>query len=995
MKISYVIIILTVYLLFNEKINCTDIHPTDYDQLVLIRSVFHLETIFPVAPYQFCNSTNNNNIYFRCQISAPYYYLYSIYIEGSGSEILPNLGVFSRLREINIKGVGNGNDIVTNLQINNSILICQQCNITQLPEFNTTMKLYSVISPLNALWLIDNPLSTNISLNQIKTKNMSLLNSDNGAYSNYTLQVTNDLTKRLDIVFLNFMVNNDSYNFTNINRGALSINLMKNTPVSYNISKLLLTIRGVSRTNIYSNELTTEELQFPEYLSQSTFSVPLFFSNINFKTPISPISIGSMTVLSIINSPNFNINGASPIQHNNSQSLSFLQLSGTGLTVPLQILPTLDYLILSNNNITQLPTLINETSSIFRLDLSNNNIQDTISNDFCKIDIIISNNQFTSDLPDCFLCYINHQSVSDKFKGNQFSNWNENDSTYPPCNSIEILSSWHTNISLQQMLPNFNIEGVNLPRSTDQISTTPGIDPTYFELSSYYSNISIRTGNTALQQIQSQGYLNVTFLATTPYTLSIPYQMNKDIQVYNISSVPRAGGYDFAFFGLNLGGQSTTTVRFGNEFNCQVYDLNIALQLNCIISSISIPEKEYLVNITVANVNSVIIPYRFVRMFPIISSIVPSGRAGGLATINGFFGASVSNVTVAIGDQNCQVQSFTSIGISFIAPPGQGSNTLYLKVDSLPYKYYYVYKEDNIQCTKDCGPNGVCDTLGSCTCFGLYSGPTCTYLVSNNSVIINENSTIISSDNTNFEISLRSIQEISYDGSLKREIHLHETGFKLISRPDENTWNFGLKLFNLTTISYTVYKVPQDMNITFAGVEMALKKDGIKISVNISKWEFQSSLHTLQLTMGTNIQSESECTTNINSSQDTLDNIDYFTIEQEGKVLYGKFIDQMMSDGKPTYSSTKVLSKTDNEVIVGISIPHCTNECVIDPNMSVLVDPSNGCSGSSRSKWLIPTVVVVTVVGGLAIILSAAYMYRKRYQYKLRILKERVMGSIR
>ncbi|EFA83973.1 hypothetical protein PPL_03046 [Heterostelium album PN500] len=64
----------------------------------------------------------------------------------------------------------------------------------------------------------------------------------------------------------------------------------------------------------------------------------------------------------------------------------------------------------------------------------------------------------------------------------------------------------------------------------------------------------------------------------------------------------------------------------------------------------------------------------------------------------------------------------------------------------------------------------------------------------------------------------------------------------------------------------------------------------------------------------TSVKFDAECaSTNINAiGSNTLN---YLTIEKNGKTLQGRFIDRMLSDGRPTFITTEIVKQTENEVM--------------------------------------------------------------------------------
>ncbi|KAK5574872.1 hypothetical protein RB653_010126 [Dictyostelium firmibasis] len=90
----------------------------------------------------------------------------------------------------------------------------------------------------------------------------------------------------------------------------------------------------------------------------------------------------------------------------------------------------------------------------------------------------------------------------------------------------------------------------------------------------------------------------------------------------------------------------------------------------------------------------------------------------------------------------------------------------------------------------------------------------------------------------------------------------------------------------------------------------------------------------------------------------------YIKISNDNRVLQGRFINKVLSDGRSTYLSTDIKSD-GNTVIATLNLPHFVNQSIIDPDFSVLLDTDfkSECNSENNRKWLIPVAVIVPVVG--------------------------------
>ncbi|KYR00593.1 tenascin C [Tieghemostelium lacteum] len=844
-----------------------------------------------------------------------------------------NINIFSSIYQLSISNINDSNNIISNHPPSMDQLSCEYCNITSLP--NTTLG-------FGYLSLNNNPISQTLYLSNLNSsKHLYLINTD-PIFKDHRVTIVNDLVEPFTNVDLQIPVEQDIFNSNFLN------------------------LKSITSKNINFNKATE---------------------------PHSLINAHNLAEIAIINSPNFS-NGSSPFI-NFPASISLIILENIFLrTNPNDLFPeSIYYYSVRNNKIeTPLPILSTQSPSI-EIDLSYNEYNGIVTRDYCRHNIDFSYNNLTGDVPSCYTCYFNNQLLRNRFLGNNFNNVNDNSSALSPCTTIKVLE-----YSKVLMGSDLIIKGYDFPRDLNQITSTPALAWSVTKVSEEI-RAKLDTVSVYNEMVQN-GYIMIYISNSNsqPTAFKIPIVVDNPF-VNKIYTYPESNGYLFKFVGGGFGNKvNNITVKFGSTYTCVVQSGLTFNEFGCMIYFIDITEQLYQINITVNNL-FVTVPYSFVRNYPIVSSLYPalSNQVNGSVILYGFFGYNLSNPVVTIGDQNCEIQKIFSTNLTCILEqPTSGLKNLTLQIGGLYFYGSYINKEETIPCLNPC-KNGVCTSYGVCSCYQGFGGPQCESTVSSGGILVNENSTTISRDNINFEISIVSLQEINYKGEVFKVIPLK--GWKLTSKPDKNTWIYGIKLNEESTISYQIYQAPESMDITFASVPIHLEKDSIKLSVHIINYTFQSSLNTLELVMSTTVSSVSECNgnANINGEESQLETLNYFTIEQEGKVLYGKFIDQMMSDGKPTYSSTKIMSKTENEIIVAISIPHCT-ECIIDPNLSVLLDPNHkesDCStvNSKDKKWLIPTVVVVTVVGGLSILGAVGYLLQKRYYYKIKMVKQKVLES--
>ncbi|KAM9983655.1 hypothetical protein ACTFIY_000364 [Dictyostelium cf. discoideum] len=396
-----------------------------------------------------------------------------------------------------------------------------------------------------------------------------------------------------------------------------------------------------------------------------------------------------------------------------------------------------------------------------------------------------------------------------------------------------------------------------------------------------------------------------------------------------------------------------------------------------------------------------------------VSSIIPSNTNGGNTTIFGWFGNNHYNANVWIGNKECYpIYKINSTALTCFAPPAATglysiNVTQNLIEYSLPNSYQYISIKRN--CPNDCtsNVNGACNhDSGYCYCFTNWYGFDCSiYVNKNNSLSPPTNTTIdtetgttnITNEYTQFQISILKLIELDLNNIQVNEYLLNEKW--ILSNNSNNNYNnnnnnniftFIQTIQNFTcNITYIIEEVQEKKNITFAGIEYLLDQGSIKMTVAIENYSYKSSLNTLQLQMKSSTleipssnKNDDDCKSGeveIGNKNDQDNSLNFLTIKKDDKLLSGRFINKIESDGRPTIISTNVILKDKDSIIIGMNLPHCTTKCLIDPDFSLIITPNfeTDCSKSNKKPWLIPVAVVVPVVG-ISIIVTVYYFYKKQ-----------------
>ncbi|KAM9994598.1 hypothetical protein ACTFIZ_007766 [Dictyostelium cf. discoideum] len=431
-----------------------------------------------------------------------------------------------------------------------------------------------------------------------------------------------------------------------------------------------------------------------------------------------------------------------------------------------------------------------------------------------------------------------------------------------------------------------------------------------------------------------------------------------------------------------------------------------------------------------------------------VSSNVPCSINGGTVLLYGWFGSNNTNISVYIGDTQCkniivnssQIQCTIEIGSIGIKSINVTQNSIIWFTNNA-YEYINPVKQCSIP---NCNNHGTCNqNTGKCECRKPYSGYDCLAIDQSNPgsttstsattspsttqppIIIPESKPVINitsgsaeikNEQTNYKILLKSIVELDFSNNVVFEYQLDgKWSLSASKNGDSVLTNFTQTINNSTKITSSIEDLSSDKNFTFAGIDFNVKSGSVKVSVEILNWSFLNSLNILQLRMESLVSNDDDenninkCNlendeTNLSSDRNPLQfnsNLNNVKIERNAKILYGRFLDRALSDGRPTFITNQIVSNSSNSLIVGINLPHCTSSCVIDPDFSVLVssdfksaDSCSPNSNDSNKKWVLPVSIVVSVVGASLIVIISVMIYRKnRTNIKIGISKLKTINK--
>ncbi|EGC37773.1 hypothetical protein DICPUDRAFT_149585 [Dictyostelium purpureum] len=623
----------------------------------------------------------------------------------------------------------------------------------------------------------------------------------------------------------------------------------------------------------------------------------------------------------------------------------------------------------------------------------NNKLTGTIPESWCGTILSVANNQLTGSIPSCFSCYLGstayytsgisgpngiafQSQMYDRFAGssNTFTNY---DKTIP-CTTYKPQVKYHNQTT-------FIISGIDIGLIEYYYigSVSPGNQCRFVPDAvirfgyEYYCNqfLNLQRGNYfTLFNIGNNLNYNFALVSKPPtFTSIITTENNK------VSAVG-------TFFSSYIG-QSVQTITIGGT-DCQVTNTGFT-NFTC-ITSVTLSSEKQLVVIKNDNqtkkvfavfennrLNNKQCPNDCVGSLSgdvcdlstghcecdiglggekcefsqhYITSVNPSNENGGEASFYGSFGEQHNQLSVTIGSKTCPVTHSSNNLISCTAPPGKGIHSVNITQNNIVYigKDIYIYSKvpQNIfECPKNCSSHGKCNTSnGNCECYLGYTSFDCGSIIESgnkdNTTSNVDNSTgivDIQNEKINFKIYLKSLNEIDINNNIVKSYPLVSDW--TVNKTQSNIYTFkqspNQDEFNVIS---TIEQIENDKTVSFAGIDFLLTNNSIKFTVSIKNYKYLSFLNTLQLEMESNTTelTNDRCnnketqldTESLNSQYD----LSYIKLSKNNIDFVGRFVNKVVSDSKPTFFTTSY-TKLDDSVTITLHLPHCVNECLIDPGI--------------------------------------------------------------
>ncbi|EGG19908.1 hypothetical protein DFA_07013 [Cavenderia fasciculata] len=494
--------------------------------------------------------------------------------------------------------------------------------------------------------------------------------------------------------------------------------------------------------------------------------------------------------------------------------------------------------------------------------------------------------------------------------------------------------------------------------------------------------------------------------------------------------------WSFLFYNNNLqhqfiaSGRNCAIVR--TQYNSVTGSSSVTCELD--INQLNTATYTFMVS-NAHNQETFIVPFKY---YPRLFSGQVDSNNQSLIYLFGDFRQNHSLVNITINSKiQCSVVSSTvdSINCTLSESAGYGLASVSIGVDGYPFEakdfLYFTAPNNNnngsttttttgggsttpqSQCqssTSNCYGHGSCDVKGHCQCDSGYN-PLDNCLTKFTNTTPTTNSTAPTSsfeiDGTKFDFELVAIQEIDNDGNVVAELMTNSWNATINS--DSSTTLVNYQLVNISNVLYidTIVEAmisfsSQARDIQFGDQLLHINPNSIKLALNITNWQYSNLISTLRVVFRTDVNMnqtiEYDCKQQSIStfSYDQLSStIQYLRVIKDNVQYNGRFIDYVLSDGRPTFSKTTLINQTTSQqssttmsTLIGVSLPQCQS-CLLDPDFTPLfIDNSQSeCDSTNSKTWKI---IVGVVVGGsvllAAIVGCAIYLKNSNFKYSKPII---------
>jgi len=244
-----------------------------------------------------------------------------------------------------------------------------------------------------------------------------------------------------------------------------------------------------------------------------------------------------------------------------------------------------------------------------------------------------------------------------------------------------------------------------------------------------------------------------------------------------------------------------------------------------------------------------------------------------------------------------------------------------------------------------------------------------------------------------FSISVKDISEIDPFGNNVTYDLLSNYSFTTsVNQSDLITYYNITYALPTATLVISIVHYTDAQTITFANQSTHIPANGLKFYYLVENWPFIQLANRLALTLSSS--SNSNNSQDLKVGEDSSGNLLWMEVSVCDASLYSTYNNHALLDDKVRTVQFRLKDKSSSDV--QIIVPHFWNFAEIYSDYSVLVSPTNACSGSSDNSIPKNTIIaiVVPIVGVVLIVLAITGTLAIRRRNKRRSLsKEKEMAN--
>eukprot|EP01133_Synstelium_polycarpum_P015983 gene15983-19009_t len=254
------------------------------------------------------------------------------------------------------------------------------------------------------------------------------------------------------------------------------------------------------------------------------------------------------------------------------------------------------------------------------------------------------------------------------------------------------------------------------------------------------------------------------------------------------------------------------------------------------------------------------------------------------------------------------------------------------------------------------------------------------------------------SPNINFDAIIHSIVEGDATSAVVKTVEISTLSWTTLSTSEDLVSTRSIFTGSIVSEDFQLIVEARLFNtshiVHFAGQQVPTQAQSLKHTVTINKWSFAAPSNTLKVIYRASYPTQTlfDCdnSTTVASYQPSKTDIKSLTIDSPLGTFVASFSNRVNADNVISILAIDLVEEatTDNltsHVDIALHVPHFTETLIVDPTFTAATktiaqrtgDDCKPRSSSKKNKWLIPFVVVCSIVGA-ALIAGGVYLIVKK-----------------